>query len=69
MPFFDWNAATGSAILNQRFWIYWAVTIPLTLGTVTIWVIWIRRQLILGRREDFEARHSGPLQGPGTLGE
>ncbi len=31
MPFFNWSASTISSAMNERFWIYWAVTGPLTL--------------------------------------
>jgi hypothetical protein len=39
MPFFDW---TGSPVLNSRFWIYWAITIPATFLVLAAWRIWYR---------------------------
>ncbi|KAI9729750.1 MAG: hypothetical protein M1834_006701 [Cirrosporium novae-zelandiae] len=40
MPFFNWDARPGKAVLGDRFWIYWAVTVPLTLVTILSWVVW-----------------------------
>lgn len=40
MPMFDWNAPPNHSLSN-RFWIYWAVTIPLTVVVIGVWFIWI----------------------------
>jgi cell division protein FtsB len=37
---FDWQAPAGSSVLSPRFWIYWAVTLPLTLVVFAIWFTW-----------------------------
>lgn len=34
MPFFE-NAAKGVAVA-QGFWVYWVVTVPLTVATVAV---------------------------------
>ena len=33
MPLFDWNASGGGTVVSNRFWIYGAPTVPLTLGS------------------------------------
>ncbi|CZR69349.1 uncharacterized protein PAC_19249 [Phialocephala subalpina] len=46
MLMFTWSSSTSSPssssdpIVSPKFWIYWAVTIPLTLLTMLIWRIW-----------------------------
>ena len=40
MPLFDWSSSTGGGIVTQHFWIYWAVTVPLTLAVLLTWTIW-----------------------------
>lgn len=41
MPFFNWQ--DESVLLNvDNFWIYWAVTVPLTVVTLVAWTLWIR---------------------------
>ena len=39
---FNWQAPPGSKILSSHFWIYWAVTIPLTLFVLTVWTLWLQ---------------------------
>ena len=41
MPLFNWGAPTTSEILSDHFWIYWAVTCPLTVATMTIVGYWV----------------------------
>ena len=48
MPLFEWNAI-GDEIISKRFWVYWAVSIPLTCLTLVIWVLWTKRQAIIHR--------------------
>jgi len=33
-------------IVSSRFWVYWAVTVPLTLLVLVIWAIWVSVILI-----------------------
>lgn len=40
MNMFNWFAGDGIPVASGRFWIYWSITIPLTLITVGIWVGW-----------------------------
>lgn len=46
MPLFHWDAQTGelTTVVSRRFWIYWAVTGPLTLTTLILWLFWMRLQ-------------------------
>ncbi|KAL9623305.1 MAG: hypothetical protein Q9160_002412 [Pyrenula sp. 1 TL-2023] len=39
MLMFQWDAQAGS-IVNHHFWLYWAVTIPLTITTILTWLTW-----------------------------
>ena len=42
MDMFDWQAPKGASVVSFRFWIYWAVTAPLTVAVVSIWFLWLR---------------------------
>ncbi|KAH9909530.1 hypothetical protein F4778DRAFT_775446 [Xylariomycetidae sp. FL2044] len=42
MSMFNWQAQDGAAVLTPRFWIYWAVTVPLTLVVLCSWLVWLR---------------------------
>lgn len=42
MPMFQWDTTSGTDIVSHRFWIYWGVTVPLTLVTFLVWVLWMR---------------------------
>jgi membrane protein implicated in regulation of membrane protease activity len=45
MSMFDFSAPPGSAsFVNSNFWVYWAVTIPLTLAVLTIFRLWMSFQ-------------------------
>ncbi len=53
MPLMQWQ---NDAVLTSRFWIYWAVTIPLTCVVLLLWSIWIRWSIYLHDKEDDAAR-------------
>ena len=40
MPLLDWQAPTGTSVVSHRFWIYWAVTVPLTAAVLLLWSTW-----------------------------
>ena len=67
MPLFNWSADSGQDVLTNRFWVYWALTIPLTVVVMAIWWIWIgwreRKNIV----EDRRARESGGTASPGEL--
>lgn len=39
MSMFDWQAET---VISSRFWIYWIITIPLTVIVLAVWTIWMK---------------------------
>ncbi len=56
MPLFEWNAAGDGMIVSKRFWVYWAVTVPLTCLTLAVWVLWTRRQARMHKVTEKRAR-------------
>ena len=40
MPTFRWSASSGNDVVNPRIWVYWAMTIPLTLITFGCFLLW-----------------------------
>ena len=59
MSMFDWQA-NAESVLTSRFWIYWAVTIPLTLATICAWYLWIsRKAAIIRSQEQRVVKHMG----------
>ncbi|KAI9870322.1 MAG: hypothetical protein M1830_004380 [Pleopsidium flavum] len=53
MPLMQWQ---NDVVLTSRFWIYWAITIPLTFLVLLLWAIWIRWSIYLQNKEDDAAR-------------
>ncbi|KAL4980885.1 hypothetical protein BDW66DRAFT_123404 [Aspergillus desertorum] len=64
MGMFDWQAPKGSRIVTPRLWIYWAITIPLTVVVAAIWLIHYRIHL---RREEFPLETTAPTPARITL--
>ena len=56
MPLFQWDAVGDNKVVSNRFWIYWAVTVPLTFLTLLFWVLWTKRQARMHRSSDKRAR-------------
>ena len=50
---FNWQAQKAGDILSNRFWIYWAVVIPLTATILSIWSFWY-----------FRSSSARPIYGP-----
>lgn len=44
LPVFDWSAVELADMVDTRFWIYWAVTLPLTAGVLALTFWWLRLQ-------------------------
>lgn len=40
MSFFDYDASSGSWLVSPDFWRYWAVAVPVTVCTATLWLAW-----------------------------
>ncbi|KAL7960808.1 hypothetical protein V8C34DRAFT_52821 [Trichoderma compactum] len=50
MPLFNWSEPSLHQVANSHFWVYWAVTGPLTLVTmvgVIAWAVWNSRRIQL----------------------
>ena len=43
MGMFNWQASGTDPVLSSRFWIYWAVTLPLTLLVLSVWLSWLHQ--------------------------
>ncbi|OCK74103.1 hypothetical protein K432DRAFT_364013 [Lepidopterella palustris CBS 459.81] len=43
MTMFNWNATAGQAVASKWLWIYFVITIPLTLLILLGWLWWFRR--------------------------
>lgn len=43
MSMFEWPQTPGQTV-SDHFWIYWAVTLPVTLVVVVIWLAWTNRK-------------------------
>ncbi|OGM44099.1 hypothetical protein ABOM_007270 [Aspergillus bombycis] len=49
MNFFNFDTTESGAMvwaLSDNFWLYWLVTIPLTLTTMAVWLLWFNRDVI-----------------------
>ena len=53
IPMFEWD---GNNVLSSRFWIWWAVVVPLTFAVVVPWIVWTRRSNTSYRRKQLEAK-------------
>jgi hypothetical protein len=49
MPLFTW---ANPVIITSRFWLYWAVTIPLTIIVLAIWTCYLLWISALQRKEE-----------------
>ncbi|KAL6229679.1 hypothetical protein BDW75DRAFT_235015 [Aspergillus navahoensis] len=65
--FFSFQADPGNTwLMADEFWIYWAVTLPLTFATVVIWAIWHWRDTLAGwwHQAQGQGKESGKPAGP-----
>jgi Mg2+ and Co2+ transporter CorA len=67
---FDWGNADSGAMssltVSPWMWIYWAITVPLTLVTFLIWVFWSRRETRRSRQRLRNSRTKTPIASTGT---
>lgn len=56
MPLLNWQAPKGNTVVSHRFWVYWAVTVPLTIGTILLWLGWFRREDIASKWKKLQWR-------------
>ena len=40
-PMFQWSATAGLQV-QSHIWIYWAISIPLTILTIGFWMVWLK---------------------------
>ncbi|OWP03416.1 hypothetical protein B2J93_7434 [Marssonina coronariae] len=52
--FFNFQPDQGEKMVASQFWIYWAVTIPLTAIIVAFWYVWERKREARYDREDLD---------------
>jgi len=52
MTFF--NFQDGASTVSEQFWIYWAVTIPITIFIVAVWYVWEKRREAKYDKEDMD---------------
>ncbi len=53
MTFFNWQSSNPNGLyVSPLFWIYWAVTIPLTIAVVGSYVLWDRKLSMKAHKED-----------------
>ena len=43
MDMFDWNAKEGNQIASKWLWIYFVVSIPLTVAILILWWMWTQQ--------------------------
>jgi hypothetical protein len=55
MPLFNWNAQGAESVTNRRLWIYWVISVSLTLLTVLGWWFWTRSKAAREQQEDVAA--------------
>ena len=56
MPFFDWHGSENLSASGLG--IYWATAIPLTVVTLSIWIVWTYLQSVQIRRQNMRAKRS-----------
>lgn len=47
MDMFSWGSeeGVGDPKVSRFFWVYWIISVPLTLFVVVTWLLWTRRDL------------------------
>ena len=54
-PFFT-STPDKSFVASSQFWIYWAVSIPLTIIVLASFRVWLNRDFILKQKQDDSER-------------
>ena len=67
MSMFDWQAESGKYVVSSRFWIYWAITVPITITLLMVWWMWMRRELGQDRHRLGQGAVSGRLNRASTM--
>ena len=50
MTMFDWNPSNGTPRVSRFIWMYWLISIPLTLLVMLLWLFWSRREHLKSQR-------------------
>lgn len=62
----DGDAGRSSFAVSSQFWIYWALSVPLTVATLALWFWWSRwaehLRLSRSRTNRLRARHTAPSE-------
>jgi hypothetical protein len=51
MTFFNFQTSDGP-VLSPKFWVYWVITVPLTIGIVAFWYVYEKRREAIYDKED-----------------
>ncbi len=62
IPMFDWQASSEDTVVSNRFWIYWVVSVPLTIGLFVGWNFWWKRQKV-----HYAIKYPQALRGAGEV--
>ncbi|KAL4953198.1 hypothetical protein BDW69DRAFT_184705 [Aspergillus filifer] len=66
--FFSFQADPGNTWLTaDEFWLYWAVTVPLTLATMGVWALWHWREVWIRWWNKVTTGQTGPGTTTGSL--
>ena len=67
---FDWGGADGgdasSLAVSPNMWIYWVITVPLTVVTFLIWLLWSRSENIKSGKRLVTYRANAPMESEGA---
>lgn len=56
MPLFDWHGSENLSASGLG--VYWATAIPLTVVTISIWIVWTYLQTVQVRRQNERVKRS-----------
>jgi hypothetical protein len=61
MSMFNWqpDPAAGSNYVSDKFWVYWAVSFPLTVFVMTGWYVWSKHGMNWWRRSNLSSKTAG----------
>ncbi|KAH0558359.1 hypothetical protein GP486_004982 [Trichoglossum hirsutum] len=54
---FDFRSADGP-VVSSKFWVYWAVTLPLTVGVLLVWIVWYYWSSAKQKKQDRDLEES-----------
>lgn len=54
--FFDFQTGDAAGVVSKKFWVYWALTVPITLALLVLWLVWHHRTKVLMRKKDQKIR-------------